>query len=92
MNTPRSIDGIMNEMNDQARAQGRYLDKAFWEIPSRPGSILDVPETAKSREDLAWFRARRMERRKAAGEEINKPVETVQNDVTGAIHEQLQQE
>jgi hypothetical protein len=48
--TLRSIDDIMRDMNDLAKAQGRYLGKAFWEIPPQPGAILDVPETAESRE------------------------------------------
>ncbi len=46
MSTPRSIDDVMNEMNDWAKAQGKYLGQAFWEIPRQSGSILDVPETA----------------------------------------------
>jgi len=47
---------IMRDMNDLAKAQGRTLGKAFWEIPPQPGSILDVPETAESRERVARLR------------------------------------
>ena len=62
MKTPRSIDDIIREMNDLAKAQGRYLGKAFWEIPPQPGSLLDVPETPQSQERVARLRARRLAR------------------------------
>ncbi len=57
MNTPRSIDEIMNEMNDRAKAQGRDLDKCFWEIPRSPGSILDRPDTPEAEERIRKVRA-----------------------------------
>jgi len=66
MNTPRSIDDIVQEMNDLAKAEGRYLGKAFWEIPPQAGSLLDVPETAESRERSARLRARRLARQQRA--------------------------
>jgi hypothetical protein len=66
MKTPRSIDDIMKEMNDLAKAQGRYLGKAFWEIPPQSGSILDTPETPESRERIAKLRARRLAREQQA--------------------------
>ena len=56
MTNERSIDDLMNEFNDKARAEGRYSDRAFWEVPRTPGSILDVPETPESRERIAWLR------------------------------------
>ncbi len=64
MNTENSIDNIMNEMNDWAKAEGRYLGKAFWEIPSQPESILDVPLTPEAEQRLAALRARRLGRSK----------------------------
>jgi hypothetical protein len=69
MNTSESIDQIMNEMNDRAKAEGRYLGKAFWEIPSQPGSILDVPSTPEAQQRLAALRARRAQRRKKDAEQ-----------------------
>jgi hypothetical protein len=62
MKTPRSIDQIMKEMNDLAKAQGRHLVKAFWEVPPQSSSILDAPETPASRERIARLRARRLTR------------------------------
>ena len=69
MNTPNSIDEIMNEMNDWAKAEGRYLGKAFWEIPSQTGSILDVTLTSEAEQRLAALRARRLQRTKKAAEQ-----------------------
>ena len=89
MSTPRSIDDIMEEMNDQAKAEGRYLGKAFWEIPPQPGSILDIPETGKSSGDLAWFRARRLERKKTAAEQTEL-TEELQDQVEATVQSQLQ--
>jgi len=66
MKTTHSIDEIMQEMNALAKAQGRYLEKAFWEIPPQPGSILDVPETPESRKRIARMRARILAREKRA--------------------------
>jgi hypothetical protein len=66
MKTPRSIDDIMNEMNDLAKAQGRYLGKAFWEVPPQPGSLLDVPETPECSERISRLRAKRLARMQAA--------------------------
>jgi hypothetical protein len=64
MTTPRSIDEIIQEMNDLAKAQGKYLDKTFWEIPRQPGSLLDAPETPESKDRIARLRARRLAREK----------------------------
>jgi hypothetical protein len=66
MNTSNSLDNIVNEMNDWAKAQGRYLGKAFWEIPPQTDSILDVPLTPEAQQRLAALRARRLQRRKKA--------------------------
>jgi hypothetical protein len=52
MNTPKTSDDVLQEMNDLAKAQGRYLDKAFWEIPRQPGSIADVPLTPEAEERI----------------------------------------
>ena len=56
----KSIDEIMNEMNDQAKAEGRYLGMAFWEIPRAQGSILDVSSTPEAEKRLAALRAERL--------------------------------
>ena len=66
MNPSSSTDKIVKDMNDWAKAEGRYLGKAFWEIPSQPGSILDVPSTPEEDRRLAALRARRLQRRTRA--------------------------
>ncbi len=71
MKTPCSIDDIIREMNDLAKAQGKYLGKAFWEIPPQPGSLLDVPETPQSRERVARLRARRLAREQQTSRPID---------------------
>jgi hypothetical protein len=63
MNTPASIDMIMNEMNDWAKADGRYLGKAFWEVPPVTESILNAPSTPEAELRLAGLRARRLKKR-----------------------------
>ena len=45
MNTPKTSDDVMREMNDLAKKLGRYPTKHSWEIEPHPGSILDVPLT-----------------------------------------------
>ncbi len=63
-NDEMSNDEIMKRMNDRAKAEGRYLGMAFWEIPREEGSILDVPMTPEAEARLAALRAERIERRK----------------------------
>jgi hypothetical protein len=58
MNTAKSSDDVLRDMNDLAKAQGRYLDKVFWEIPRQPGSILDVPLTPEAEERIRRLDAR----------------------------------
>lgn len=65
MNNERTIDQLIDTFNAQAQAEGRYDRHAFWEVPARSGSLRDIPETEKAKEDLAWFRARRLEKEKA---------------------------
>jgi hypothetical protein len=64
MSTPRSLDEILKQMNDRAKAEGRYLAKAFWEVPAQAGSIVDVPSTPEAEQRLIALRARRLQRRK----------------------------
>jgi septal ring factor EnvC (AmiA/AmiB activator) len=52
MNRSKTSDEVMRELNDQAKAQGRYLAEQFSEIPRTPGSLLDRPDTAESDERL----------------------------------------
>jgi hypothetical protein len=92
MNTPKPIDEIMNEMNDRAKAEGRYLGKAFWEIPSQPQSILDVPSTPEAQERLAALRARRLQRRKKAAEQAvpgKSPRDAEDEQTQGKIAEEM---
>ena len=58
MTNERSIDELVDEFNAQARAEGRYDGRAFWEVPPRPGSVLDVPETPESQARIASLRKR----------------------------------
>jgi len=69
MNTPKSSDDVLREMNDLAKAQGRYLDKAFWEVPRQSGSIVDVPLTPEAEERIRRLDARiaRLKQQRAAG-------------------------
>jgi hypothetical protein len=69
MSTPNSIDEIMKRMNDRAKAEGRYLGQAFWEVPAQGGSILDVPLSAEATERVAALRARRAERKRKGSRE-----------------------
>jgi hypothetical protein len=81
MMTPRSTDAILKEMNDLAKAQGRHLGKAFWEVPPQPGSILDVPETPESGERIARLCARRLAREQAAGRKSEPASGTTADDL-----------
>lgn len=69
MNTPKSSDEVLQEMNDLAKNQGRYLDKAFWEIPRQPGSLLDVPLTPEAEERIRRLDAKiaRLKQQRASG-------------------------
>jgi hypothetical protein len=69
MSTLTSNDEIMKRMNDRAKAEGRYLGMAFWEIPREEGSILDVPTTPEAEARIAGMRAERIESRKKKNEE-----------------------
>ena len=80
----KSIDEIMNEMNDQAKAEGRYLGMTFWEIPRTQGSILDVPSTPEAEQRVAALRARRLERREKKMAELDSvPPSTNNGDANG---------
>ncbi len=63
-NFPNTSDTIMNETNDWAKAEGRYLGKAFWEIPAQVDSILEVPLTPEAEERIAALRAQRLKRKR----------------------------
>ncbi|HJT32576.1 MAG TPA: hypothetical protein VJ783_11080 [Pirellulales bacterium] len=65
MSNERTIDELIDAFNAQAQAEGRYDSRTFWEAPARPGSVRDIPETEKAKDDLAWFRARRLAKEKA---------------------------
>ena len=65
MNNERTIDELIDAFNAHAREEGRYDSRTFWEAPARPGSIRDIPETEKAKDDLAWFRTRRLAKEKA---------------------------
>jgi hypothetical protein len=52
MNPSKTSDEVMRELNDRAKAQGRYLSTSFSEIPRSSGSLLDRPDTAESDERI----------------------------------------
>jgi hypothetical protein len=60
----------MRDLNDLAKAQGRFLDQAFGQIPRKPGSILDVPLTPEAEERIRHLVATiaRLKRQRAAGQ------------------------
>ena len=62
MNTPRTIDDVMRDMNAWAMAEGIALDRDPWSIPPAEGSILDVPLTPEAEARIARLRARRLAR------------------------------
>ena len=82
MNNERSIDELVDEFNAQARAEGRYDGRAFWEVPPRPGSVLDVPETPESQARIASLRKRIAE----LNEEATKGSGPVQEVLQPASH------
>jgi hypothetical protein len=56
MSTERSIDELLADFNNKAKAEGTYDGRAFWEVPSQPGGLLDIPETPESRERIEWLK------------------------------------
>jgi hypothetical protein len=84
MTTERSTDELMADFNDKAKAQGSYDGRAFWEVPPRSGSLLDVPETPESRERIEWLKRQIAELRQGAvvrektgvAAESNRPAES----------------
>jgi hypothetical protein len=86
MTTSKDIDRIMNEMNDRAKTEGRYLTEAFWEIPSQSDSILKVPVTPEAEQRLAALRVRRLERKKKIAQQPV-PAEPVQDAAQEPIPE-----
>ena len=57
MSNHEYLQTLADEFNARAKAEGRYLDKDFWEIPRQSGSILDVPTTPESKARVARLRA-----------------------------------
>src|SRR6266581_1684851 len=66
MNTPRTIDDVMRDMNAWAMAEGIALDGDPWSIPPAEGSILDISPTAEAEARIARLRARRLARAESA--------------------------
>jgi hypothetical protein len=62
MNTPRTIDEVMRDMNAWAMAEGIALDGDPWSIAAGEGSILDISPTPESEARIARLRARRLAR------------------------------
>jgi hypothetical protein len=62
MNTPRTIDEVMRDMNAWAMAEGIALDGDPWSIPPADGSILDISLTPEAEARIARLRARGLAR------------------------------
>ena len=56
MNTPRTIDDVMRDMNAWAMAEGIALDKDPWSITPVEGSILDNTPTPEAEARIARLR------------------------------------
>lgn len=91
MPSPRTNEEVMHEMNDRAKAEGRYLGVNPWDIPRESGSVFDVPKTEKSKADLAWFRAEREKRRQAEGRQIEKVQESTQRDAFNVVRKETEE-
>lgn len=52
MNTPKTSDEVMQSLNDQAKAQGRFLADDPWNVERASRSILDVPLTPEAQERI----------------------------------------
>ena len=84
MNTPRTIDDVMRDMNAWAMAEGIALDRDPWSIPPAEGSILDIPSTPEAEARIARLRARRLARAEAAkraSEQGREAQDTVRTDI-----------
>jgi hypothetical protein len=66
MNTPRTIDEVMRDMNAWAMAAGIALGTDPWSIPPAEGSILDVSSTPEAEARIGRLRARRLARAESA--------------------------
>jgi hypothetical protein len=66
MNTIRSIDEVMRDMNAWAVAVGIALDGDPWSLPPTEGSILDISPTPEAEARIARLQARRLARAEAA--------------------------
>ena len=60
MNTPRTVDEVMRDMNAWAMAEGIALDGDPWSIPPAEGSMLDISPTPEAEARIARLRARRL--------------------------------
>lgn len=84
MNTPRTIDDVMRDMNAWAIAEGIALDRDPWSISPVQGSIFDVPPTPEAEARIARLRARRLARAEAAegtSEQVREAQDKARTDV-----------
>ena len=91
MNNERSIDELVDAFNAKAKAEGRYDGRAFWEVPCQSGSLLDVPETAQSRERVASLLKRIAELKQAAETSFGL-VREIQEEIGDTVGGQLLEE
>jgi hypothetical protein len=83
MNTPRTIDEVMRDMNAWALAEGIALDGDPWSIPPAGGSILDITPTPEAEARIARLQARRLARAesaKCASEQAREAQDTARTD------------
>jgi hypothetical protein len=69
MNTQRTMDEVMKDMNAWAMAEGIALGGDPWSILPAKGSILDVSQTPEAESRIARLRARRLARGESAATE-----------------------
>jgi len=66
MNTPRTIEEVMRDMNAWAAAEGIAFDGDPWSVPPVDGSIFDILPTPEAEARIARLRARRLARVESA--------------------------
>ncbi len=87
MTNERSIDELVEEFNARAKAEGRYDGRAFWEVPSQSGSIVNIPETPESSGRVSRLHKRIAELKQAV--EGPGPAEEIPEVIGDAVRAQL---
>ncbi len=83
---------MAEEFNNRAKAEGRYLDKEWWEIPLTPGSLLDVSETPESRARIEWLKQQIAELKRQQQEREAAAIKEVTGESAGSVQSLLPEE